>query len=316
MSSKKRDRFYTVLVLSDADSKIRRFHVNSNWLRVSFIIGAIFLIAVSILISNIFIIRNHLDNKIAELDRLKEKISYKEIEVANLESRSEEIKVKTKILEDYLSQVEDLDKMVRNITGKGGYEGEVAIYNTDLNADVDYANDTGEIFYYDFTDAEDLNNINKILDDLIAKAPDISAKLSQDKQHMEDHIYQMDHTPSIWPTSGMITSLFREYRGRGHYHGGLDIANNTGTDVNSSAAGVVIFTGRNAGFGNEIIIHHGFGFMTVYAHLSKIIVSVGDEVTKGQLIGKMGSTGYSTGPHLHYEIFKDNTQVDPMDYLK
>ena len=205
--------------------------------------------------------------------------------------------------------------MVRDITGKGGFEKEVALYTTDLNANVDMQNDPNEIFYYDFEDSENLDNINAILDDLIARAPDIAQKLSADKQHMEDHIYLMEHTPSIWPTSGYISSTFGERRGRSSVHGGGDIANNVGTPVEATASGVVIFASRNQGFGNEIIIFHGFGFTTVYGHLNKILVSVGDEITKGQKIAESGNTGYSTGPHLHYEVIEDNTQVDPMGYL-
>ncbi|MCL5071617.1 MAG: M23 family metallopeptidase [Actinobacteria bacterium] len=315
MSLNKRDKYYTLLVLSNANTRVWKIRIHYNWLRFVFIFAGILVISIVTLISNIYLVRNELDNRVAELDRLKEKVSYKEIEIANLETKSNEINAKTKILEDYLAQVEDLDKMVRDITGKGGYEGEVALYTTDLNADIDIKNDTSEIFYYDFSDAEDLDNINEILDNLIAKAPEISLKLSEDKQHMEDHIYQVDHTPSVWPTNGVLSSVFHEYRGGGHSHGGVDIANNVGTDVHASATGVVIFAGRNQGFGNEIIIHHGFGFMTVYGHLNKILVNVGDEVTKNQLIGEMGNTGYSTGPHLHYEVIKDDSQVDPMEYL-
>ncbi|MBE3087047.1 MAG: M23 family metallopeptidase, partial [Bacteroidetes bacterium] len=123
------------------------------------------------------------------------------------------------------------------------------------------------------------------------------------------------HTPSVWPTNGYVSSTFRDRRGGGHIHGGVDIATGVGTPVEATASGVVIFASRNQGFGNEIIIFHGFGFTTVYGHLNKILVSVGDEVTKGQKIAESGNTGYSTGPHLHYEVIKDNAQIDPMDYL-
>ena len=236
------------------------------------------------------------------------------LDVGELEFVMSKPVTKTKILEDYLAQVEDLDKMVRDITGKGGYENQVSVYVADLSANVDLGSDTNEVFYYDYTDAEDLNSINEILDNLISQVPEISTKLTEDKQHMEDHIYLTDHTPSVWPTSGVVSGVFNEWRGN-HSHGGIDLATGVGTDVKASAAGVVIFAGRNQGFGNEIIIHHGFGITTVYAHLNKIFVSVGDEVTKEQLIAASGNTGYSTGPHLHYEVIKDNSQVDPMDYL-
>jgi len=314
MSLNKRDRYFTLLILSNAETKVRKIKVHYNLLRFAFIFAGIVIVAFLILTTNVYLVRNQLDNKIAEIERLQEKISYRDIEIANLETKSKEINAKTKILEDYLAQVENLDKIVRDITGKGGYESVVALYTTDLGANIDMDSDTNEIFYYDFKEAEDLDNINAILDDLIAKAPEISKKLSEDKQHMEDHIYLMEHTPSIWPTTGMVTSTFGERR-RGHTHGGLDIANRVGVDVKATAAGVVIFAGRNMGFGNEIIIHHGFGYITVYAHLNKIFVSVGDEVTKGQVIAELGNTGYSTGPHLHYEVIKDNQQVNPMDYL-
>jgi len=315
MGFKKKNRFFTIIIVPDAESKVRKFKVHHNWFRFLFIFIAIVSISMLVLIANVSLVSNELDNKIAELDRLKELVNYKEIEIANLDSKSNEIKAKAKILEDYLAQVEDLDKVVRDITGKGGYETEITIYDKDLSANVDLKSDTDEIFYYDFADAEDLDNINRILDDLIAKAPDIGQKLAQDKQHMEDHIYQMDHTPSIWPTKGIISSLFGEYRGGGRRHGGLDIANDVGTPVEASAAGVVIFAARNGGFGNEVIIHHGFGFMTVYAHLDKFYVSVGDEVDKGQKIAELGNTGYSTGPHLHYEVIVNDSQVDPLDYI-
>jgi len=315
MDLNNRDKYYTLVVLSDANSRVWKLRINYNWLRFAFIFISIIVISILTLIANIYLVGNKLDNKIAELDRLQEKVSYKAVEIANLESKSNEITAKTKLLEEYLAQVEDLDKMVRDITGKGGYEGEIAVYTMDLNAGIDIKNDTGEIFYYDFTDSEDLDSINDILDNLIAKVPEISVKLAQDKQHMEDHIYMMEHTPSIWPAQGVLTSKFHEYRGNGHYHGGIDIGNNTGTPVNATASGVVIFAARNKGFGNEIIIHHGFGYITVYAHLNKFFVEVGDEVTKGQQIAEMGNTGYSTGSHLHYEVIKDDIKVDPMDFL-
>ena len=131
---------------------------------------------------------------------------------------------------------------------------------------------------------------------------------------MEDHIYLMEHTPTIWPTWGMVTGLFGERR-RSHIHMGLDIANRNGTPVNASASGVVIYSGYHGGFGKKVIIYHGFGYTTVYAHLYKIYVDVGQEVEKGENIGLMGSTGYSTGPHLHYEVLVDGVNKDPMDFL-
>ena len=159
-----------------------------------------------------------------------------------------------------------------------------------------------------------LKGIEAMLDELLEVAPDLSEILSLDKQNMEDHIYLMDHTPSIWPTWGTITSLFNERR-YGHWHKGLDIGNNTGTPVNTTASGVVIYSGWHGSYGRKIVIYHGFGYSTVYAHLYRLNVSVGDEVEKGEIIGTMGSTGRSSGPHLHYEVLVDGIPNDPQNFL-
>jgi len=315
MALSNKDKYFTVLVLSNAESKVKKIKIPYNVLRFTFVIVGIILAAAITLVSNAYITRHQLENKIVELERIKEKINYKEVEVANLQEKSNEITAKTKILENYLGQVEDLDKMVRDITGKGGFQEQVALYSNDLNANVDLVDDPNEIFYYDFADSENLDNINAILDDLMAKVPDMSVKLTEDKKHMEDHIYMLDHTPSIWPTTGIVSSGFNERRGKSGTHGGLDIAANVGTPVKAAASGVIIFAARNQGFGNEIIIYHGFGFTTVYGHLNKINVAVGQEVKKGDLIGETGNTGYSTGPHLHFEVIQNNIKEDPMDFL-
>ncbi|MCJ7665872.1 MAG: M23 family metallopeptidase, partial [Actinobacteria bacterium] len=144
--------------------------------------------------------------------------------------------------------------------------------------------------------------------------PALSEVLSLDKQNMEDHIYLMEHTPDIWPTWGTMTSRFN-IRRSGRWHKGLDIANSTGTSINATASGVVIYAGWHGGYGNKIVIYHGFGYTTVYAHLYKMYVQVGDEVEKGEVIGKMGNTGNSTGPHLHYEVLVDGIPNNPQSFL-
>lgn len=98
-------------------------------------------------------------------------------------------------------------------------------------------------------------------------------------------------------------------------HAGIDIAAPTGSRVLASAEGVVVATGRDGGYGNYIEIEHPNGLRTFYAHLSRIETRPGAEVGAGQVIGKVGSTGYSTGPHLHFEVRRDGAQIDPLDYI-
>lgn len=127
--------------------------------------------------------------------------------------------------------------------------------------------------------------------------------------------------PNQWPTAGELSSEYG-YRDspvrRGHaesFHNGLDIANYSGTPVYAAADGRVSFANWKTGYGRMVMIDHGHGFITEYGHLSAFLVKAGDEVTKGEEIARMGSTGASTGPHLHFIIAKNGTPVDPLIYL-
>jgi len=99
------------------------------------------------------------------------------------------------------------------------------------------------------------------------------------------------------------------------FHPGVDFGATFGTPIQAAADGTVVWAGPNGGYGNCTIIDHGHSLATLYAHQSLIIVHVGDQVTRGQMIGQVGSTGYSTGPHLHFEVRISGTPVDPVPYL-
>ena len=99
------------------------------------------------------------------------------------------------------------------------------------------------------------------------------------------------------------------------FHPGVDFGANFGTPIQAAGDGTVVWAGPNGGYGNCTIIDHGHGLATLYAHQSNILVHVGDQVTHGQVIGQVGSTGYSTGPHLHFEVRVNGTPVDPVPYL-
>lgn len=115
----------------------------------------------------------------------------------------------------------------------------------------------------------------------------------------------------VWPTQGSITQRFA------WYHPGVDIANRGLPMVVAADAGKVVFAGwDSAGYGNMVLIDHGNGFTTRYGHLSQIMVISGQSVGRGSTIGRMGSTGHSTGPHTHFEIYKGGSRVNPLSYLK
>ncbi|MEO6290138.1 MAG: M23 family metallopeptidase, partial [Ginsengibacter sp.] len=133
-------------------------------------------------------------------------------------------------------------------------------------------------------------------------------------------IYNLSYTPLGLPFPGTITSSFghRENPFGGdniETHKGLDIKGPSGSPVKAMAKGNVAFAGPRGGFGNCIILKHGNGFETLYGHLSKITVSLGQKIDIGQQIGKIGSTGRSTGPHLHYEIHRNGEKINPQSFL-
>jgi len=116
----------------------------------------------------------------------------------------------------------------------------------------------------------------------------------------------------VWPSGGVITQRFV------WYHKGVDIANASFPPILAADAGKVLVTGwpDNSGYGNRIILDHGNGYQTLYGHLNRIYVTAGQTVKRGDVIGQEGSTGRSTGPHLHFEIRRGGVQVNPLQYLK
>ncbi len=127
-------------------------------------------------------------------------------------------------------------------------------------------------------------------------------------------------TSSKLPLSMPVLTTFRYSSNfgprNGKLHKGVDMAGPTGSPIYSTADGVVIFAGTQSGYGKVVKIQHDFGFVTVYAHQSKLRVTKGQRVSRGERIGDMGNSGRSSGPHLHYEVVKNGTAVNPMNYIK
>ena len=125
--------------------------------------------------------------------------------------------------------------------------------------------------------------------------------------------------PSIWPVEGFLTSRFgpraSPISGRRDFHTGLDISARAGTPIVAPARGTVSFAGRDGAYGNMVHIQHGAGLGTRYAHMQRSVVKEGQIVRRGAIIGYVGNTGRSTGPHLHYEVLLNGVNVNPMRYI-
>lgn len=132
---------------------------------------------------------------------------------------------------------------------------------------------------------------------------------------------QKEVRPSGWPiAAGWISSVFGArtdpFTGRRTYHQGIDFAGKEGSDVLSAASGVVVYSGPRFGYGNLVEINHGNGYVTRYGHNKALYVKVGERVRKGQAIAALGSTGRSTGPHVHFEVLLNGRVVNPSQYIR
>ncbi len=124
-------------------------------------------------------------------------------------------------------------------------------------------------------------------------------------------------TPDIWPVVGFVASDFgwRRLKGRKEFHTGIDIAAPYGSRVVATAPGYVLFSGWVRGYGNTVVIYHGHGFVTLYAHMSMQAVKRGEFVDRNTVVGYVGSTGRTTGSHLHYEVIKYGIRQNPILFL-
>ncbi len=147
----------------------------------------------------------------------------------------------------------------------------------------------------------------------------IAANLDRIGTKLEDQGREFSSKPTIAPAIGVITDGFGgrkdPFTGRRAFHRGLDLSARRGTPIVAPADGIVVFAERNGGLGKTLRLSHGFGVVTVYGHLNKILVENGQEVHRGDQIATIGSTGRSTGPHLHYEVHVDGKAVNPLYYI-
>lgn len=131
--------------------------------------------------------------------------------------------------------------------------------------------------------------------------------------------WHMNTRPSIWPIDGNLMSSYGErtdpFSGEGAYHTGVDISAPTGTVARATADGIVSYAGRSGGYGRLVIIDHGNGYETYYAHLSRFEVIAGQEIRRGEPVGAVGTSGRVTAPHLHYEVRVRKAPVNPYRYM-
>lgn len=251
---------------------------------------------------------------------LVETLQIKNDEINNLniitdqqKAEIEELKNTSKMVMDKLSQLYALENKVRNMVGLKNVAKENNLLKVSRSFDRTNSYIDGSGFYSDLTNDKSVDEITNLID------------LQKDNydnfiKELEKQLKYLECRPDKWPVSGRITSKFA-YRihpisGKRQFHDGLDIANDSGTKIVAAGSGIVTYSGWNGGYGRVIIISHGYGYKSVYAHNRKNLVAVGERVKKGQVIAELGNTGRSTEPHLHFEVYYKGNKIDPLKILK
>jgi murein DD-endopeptidase MepM/ murein hydrolase activator NlpD len=168
---------------------------------------------------------------------------------------------------------------------------------------------------------------HKTLEELLVEISELTDQINYEEKQLKvlesltlgHHIENTSYLSGRPITKGWLSSYYGvrkdPFNGRPAMHKGVDFAGKEDADIIATASGVVSWSGERYGYGNLIEINHGNGFKTRFGHNKEILVKVGDVVTKGDVIARMGSTGRSTGPHVHYEILKNNAQINPIKYV-
>jgi murein DD-endopeptidase MepM/ murein hydrolase activator NlpD len=276
-------RFYTFVFAPTASSPLRKLAIHHNVLYAVLGLAAIGFLTVG-----------YGAYSIAQYAVVVAKLNIKERQVRELREENQEAKSKTSQLQNRLAALDITQRKLAETTG--------------IARPADASKNIGQ------------GGPDPSLEHLDTLASTLESELGQIKDVFDRNQVKLASTPSGWPVRGYITDGFGDRRnpfGGGSYetHSGLDIATNHGTAIESTADGIVIFAGPHGGYGNVVVVDHGYGITTRYAHMSAIDVNVGQHVTRGKQIGAVGSTGRSTAPHCHYEVRLHDRPVNPMAYL-
>lgn len=293
-------RCYTLMVVPHRGNQVYRFQVPIRWVKVSL---ATVGVCVFFAAAGFFHYQYTLNRAQANLSELQELRSVNLAQASQLNQLAKN----TAILQEEMSKVNQLDAEVRRLLNKEELPG---------------TSRSGVIRATSFAGGEGGPSVSpkpaeleNLIKDLRVSAKARSESLAQLRESLRERNARIAATPSIWPSEGVVTSRYGWRWGGTDWHPGIDIADDTGTPIVATADGVVIASGWNGGYGRQVVLDHGYGIRTSYAHNSENVVSVGESVKKGELIAYMGSSGFSTGPHVHYEVQVNGTAVNPASFL-
>ena len=284
----------TLMLIPEKNGKVLRLSLSNFTLKVLLVTGALLLaVTFLILLDYIFLTGQRWDQQEMET------------QTHHLEFKIQQTKLEMAQMAKELNKFEEFDKKLRIIGGFTETMREASQRRKELAQQ--------ELRSLD--DVELLADIKELDMDMQLRL----ASLFQLETYLQDQEDRLMRTPSIAPTTGNISSTYgiREdpFTKRRKAHKGLDYANIPFTPVYAPADGIITNTYTNGGYGQFLVVDHGYGIITRYGHLAKFEISVGQRVKRGDLIGRMGNTGRSSGTHLHYEVLVRDEHVDPELYI-
>jgi murein DD-endopeptidase MepM/ murein hydrolase activator NlpD len=308
-------KHYTLMLVPEGvQSKVRRWRVS---FRAAVMLGFLGLGAVTL--GSFFVI-----HYTYELDQIFEAIALRE-ENARLKERLAVVTAKVDEVDARLADLRDFDEKLRALTDLRDTSRGLSMGPLKSSSPGDAA---GSDFGAFAVPLQGDDPAVQMLRDALVDSRLVGLSLEAERQlgslaelvdHFSEREVLLKSTPSIAPAHGLLTSGFgaREDPFTGSYtmHAGLDIAGKEGTEIFAPADGVVVFAGEKSEYGNCVVVDHGRDLTTLYGHLQRFIVKVGDKVTRGQHIAHLGNSGRSTGPHLHYEVRLNGVPVNPRRYV-
>ena len=298
---------WTFLLVRDGHSTIKQYALSSRRLQVLVgggLLAAIILIGYALTIG----VDGYARLRSAQLDTRN----------TVLQDELQEFQMRVDHLESTLNQIAQDDARFRSIAGLESIASEV------LQAGVGGPGLDGpeahSIWTIDPSISENLFEVSYDLNQLERRARLLSSSLEEATDSLLAHRDLLESTPSILPTPGWLSSSYSESRmhpihNRPLPHPGVDISAPKGTSIYAAAKGKVIKAGWIVGYGLTIEIDHGFGYVTLYGHASELVASQGEEVQRGDVIARVGSTGIATSPHLHYEVRVQGIAQNPANFI-
>ena len=308
------NRYYTVMIIPERTSQVRRWLV-PGWLVKTGAIAGVFLAAVAfiMLLDYWYVMSQISENKELRVEnrKLRQQVQVFESRIGTVEDTMERIKTFSMRLK-VITNLEDRDKLIESLNEN--------LPEANANIDLQYAQQKAS----QKNPAEiRLSQAQATWDtrftELGQQASLLEQQLQDQYELLADRKAFLNALPTRRPAVGYFTSGFgvrrSPYGGREKMHEGLDIANYPGTPIRATAEGTVVYAGAKAGYGQTVILDHGYGLETWYAHNRKILVRQGQRVRRGEPISQLGNSGRSTGPHLHYEVRINGTPIDPLSYI-